>query len=356
MKQRDVSCRSPDCSSDPARRARSYRPAAGRRWSAPSAAWRRRGVVGVAASAVQHLVGEPVASSLALQPSPPGTGGWARQLGESAGHFSRTWIWSWWQYQGRTFAIQPSCALSLDPAQLLLDHGVDQHALDLGLLGGGLDEGDVLRCPGLRIEVLPVVGDQIGGEMVFSRSSLLSTWPGIGMNQMSTSRPIWWLAWPNGSGPPRGCARSPTRMPFQPVALAASGANFSRKLIKLGWPQLRLRDSRITCQVGPVAGSGTPPAGSRAGNSRSPWPCRGGQLLAPNSCFAGRCSPFSCSAAAAFPAAAVTAMRQPCLRNARAPGDGEESGDDHERQDEQGHRIRLNITFPIYQVRPRLSG
>src|SRR5476649_1178464 len=31
-------------------------------------------------------------SDLALQPSSPGTGGCLRQFGESAGHFSRTWM------------------------------------------------------------------------------------------------------------------------------------------------------------------------------------------------------------------------------------------------------------------------
>src|SRR5215470_6943510 len=52
-------------------------------------------------------------SSLALQPSSPGTGGCARQFGESAGQRSRTWIWSWWPNQGRTLAIQaPSRVLS----------------------------------------------------------------------------------------------------------------------------------------------------------------------------------------------------------------------------------------------------
>src|SRR4029450_11519791 len=48
-----------------------------------------------------------------------------------------------------------------DPAQFLLDRGVDEHALDLGLLGGGLDECYVLRRPGLRVEALPVVGHEI---------------------------------------------------------------------------------------------------------------------------------------------------------------------------------------------------
>src|SRR5690349_2975645 len=39
-------------------------------------------------------------------PSPPGTGGCARQFGESAGHFRRRWIWSSWPYHGRTLDIQ----------------------------------------------------------------------------------------------------------------------------------------------------------------------------------------------------------------------------------------------------------
>src|SRR5476651_1586511 len=46
------------------------------------------------------------------QPSPIGTGGCLRQLGESSGHFSLTWMWSAWPYQGRTLYIQPSLSLS----------------------------------------------------------------------------------------------------------------------------------------------------------------------------------------------------------------------------------------------------
>src|SRR6516164_3981748 len=38
--------------------------------------------------------------------SPPGTGGCARQSGESAGHLRSTWMWSAWPYQGRTLDIQ----------------------------------------------------------------------------------------------------------------------------------------------------------------------------------------------------------------------------------------------------------
>ena len=97
-------------------------------------------------------------------------------------------MWSLWPYQGRTLSIQASCFLSSDAAHFFLDRGVDQHAFDFGLLGSGADEGDVGRRPGFRIDVLPVVGDQIDrGD--FLALFLAQPWPGIGMNQMSTSRP-----------------------------------------------------------------------------------------------------------------------------------------------------------------------
>src|SRR5262245_40068832 len=53
--------------------------------------------------------------------------------------------------------------IGLHAAQLLLDGGIDQHALDFELLRCGLDESDVLRCPRLRVETLPVRGNQIAG-------------------------------------------------------------------------------------------------------------------------------------------------------------------------------------------------
>ena len=52
---------------------------------------------------------------------------------------------------------------------------------------------------------------------------------------------------------------SPIKSPFQPTFLAFS-PNRLMKSISSGLPQLRLRDSRITCQVGPVIGSSSPPA------------------------------------------------------------------------------------------------
>src|SRR6516225_617518 len=52
---------------------------------------------------------------------------------------------------------------------------------------------------------------------------------------------------------------SPTRRPFQPTFFAFP-ANRSMKRMSRGLPQLRFRDGRMTCQVGPVIGSETAPA------------------------------------------------------------------------------------------------
>src|SRR6187399_3217689 len=53
---------------------------------------------------------------------------------------------------------------------------------------------------------------------------------------------------------------SPMRSPGQPSNARASLDKRSRKSSSWGVPQLRLRDSRITCQSGPLMGSDTPPA------------------------------------------------------------------------------------------------
>src|SRR4026208_2002794 len=50
------------------------------------------------------------------------------------------------------------------------------------------------------------------------------------------------------------------RRPGQPSNARASLDKRSRKSSSCGVPQLRLRDSRITCQSGPLMGSDTPPA------------------------------------------------------------------------------------------------
>src|SRR5437763_3855811 len=65
---------------------------------------------------------------------------------------------------------------------------------------------------------------------------------------------------------------SPTKRPFQPT-LFAFAASRSMKRMSCGLPQLRLRDGRMTCQVGPVIGSDTAPARQP---SKSPPIERGG--------------------------------------------------------------------------------
>src|ERR1700745_2225580 len=52
---------------------------------------------------------------------------------------------------------------------------------------------------------------------------------------------------------------SPNKRPFQATFLAFV-ANRSMKRMRCGLPQLRLRDGRMTCQVGPVIGSDSAPA------------------------------------------------------------------------------------------------
>src|SRR3974390_3933074 len=65
---------------------------------------------------------------------------------------------------------------------------------------------------------------------------------------------------------------APPKKPFQP-AFFAFVANRSMKRVSCGLPQLRLRDGRMTCQVGPVIGSDTAPARQPA---KSPPIERGG--------------------------------------------------------------------------------
>src|SRR5262249_29498966 len=80
---------------------------------------------------------------------------------------------------------------------------------------------------------------------------------------------------------------SPTKRPFQPTFFALV-ANRSMKRMSCGLPQLRLRDGRMTCQVGPVIGSDTAPARQP---SKSPPIDRGGLAngvdLRANSSLAG---------------------------------------------------------------------
>ena len=95
---------------------------------------------------------------------------------------------------------------------------------------------------------------------ISSRSSRDNFRFGIGVSQMSASSPTWWLAWPVIIGPPRGCDMSPTRIPGQPASLCALTDSRFSSATRSGCAQLRLRDSRITCQVSPLIGSASAPA------------------------------------------------------------------------------------------------
>jgi len=110
-----------------------------------------------------------------------------------------------------------------------------------------------LASTSLRLSATTMVAD------ISSRSCRVSSRSGIGRSQMSASSPTWWLAWPVSIGPPRGCAMSPINSPCQPT-LAPFCDRRSMYRTRLGCPQLRLRESRMTCQVGPLIGSASPPA------------------------------------------------------------------------------------------------
>src|SRR5262249_7709940 len=76
--------------------------------------------------------------------------------------------------------------------------------------------------------------------------------------------------------------------PGQPWRLCASAAKRSRKPSSRGWPQLRLRESRITCQSRPLIGRATAPARQpRAYDPIARAASGAGPGAAPNSSFAG---------------------------------------------------------------------
>src|SRR6476469_2089248 len=78
------------------------------------------------------------------------------------------------------------------------------------------------------------------------------------------------------------------RSPGQPSRLRASAAKCSRKSSSRGWPQLLLRDSRITCQSGPLIGRATAPARQPLAYEPIARAARGaGPGTEPNSTFAG---------------------------------------------------------------------
>ena len=162
---------------------------------------------------------------------------------------------------GRTLR-QPGAVGAGLAAERLLDRRIDEDARHLGLLAArGFRSAMCCRRPDERVDVEPVRTHHVRSPTSPRARSAQSRRSGIGVSQISASRPIWCEAWPVIIGPPRGCAMSPTRRPGQPLicgtllARAARGSRSAR-----GWPQLRLRDRRITCQVSPSTGSAVAPA------------------------------------------------------------------------------------------------
>src|SRR5262249_13281001 len=129
-------------------------------------------------------------SSLALQPSSPDTGGCVRQFGESAGQRNRTWMWSWCPNQGRTLAIQrPSRALSSTRHNSFLIAAFTNTRSTAGCWAAVLMKATCWGVQVFGLRCFQSSETRLIAEMV-SRSSLVNSWSGIGMNQISTSRPI----------------------------------------------------------------------------------------------------------------------------------------------------------------------
>src|SRR5215469_12704292 len=128
-------------------------------------------------------------SSDLSHPSPPGTGGCGRQFGESMGHFRRTWMWSSWPYHGRTLDIHDlSFWLSTRQSSFFIA------ALTRTRSTSGCSAAVRMKAtsPGdqaLSSTCFPSAATTLLLK-IFSRSYLVKTRSGIGMNQMSTSSPI----------------------------------------------------------------------------------------------------------------------------------------------------------------------
>src|ERR1700761_5848901 len=89
---------------------------------------------------------------------------------------------------------------------------------------------------------------------------------------------------------------SPTRMPGQPASLWALTDRRSSSAIMSGYPQLRLRDSRMTCQVSPVIGISTAPATQPLEYSPITLAgCAEGSNFRANSCLAAILGSAGCS-------------------------------------------------------------
>jgi hypothetical protein len=85
--------------------------------------------------------------------------------------------------------VEPASVIAGRAAQRLLDGGVDEDALDDRVLGGCLDDLRVRRRPHFGVDVLRSAATIMVAN-ISSRSRRVSSRSGIGVSQMSASRPI----------------------------------------------------------------------------------------------------------------------------------------------------------------------
>ena len=145
------------------------------------------------------------------------------------------------------------------PTQRLFDRGVDEDALDVRGLCCGLDHREMPGGPDRRVDVAAILGDDIRCGHLFAFDPAQFSirhrrQPNIGIKadlvaRMSTDH--------------RTAAR--LRHVTDQEAIPSAGlVHLDGKLLQetdqRRVPQLRLRDSRITCQAGPLIGNSVPPA------------------------------------------------------------------------------------------------
>ena len=192
----------------------------------------------------------------ASQPSPGGGGSASRHSASSGGHRRRTCIWASCPRQGRTRRSQgaPGCARHSSRLMAWLTS-------TRSTPGASAASRMSVAWPGCQcLGEMPVSSSSTtDATRTSSRAAIGVCSLGNRSSQMSASSPVWWLAWPYGIGPPRGCAKSPIQSVGKPLPRAAPARSLT-KASKVGCPQLRLRDSRTACQPGPSGGKACAPA------------------------------------------------------------------------------------------------
>lgn len=195
-------------------------------------------------------------SSEASQPSPGGGGAMSRHSGLSAGQRSRRCMWLSCPRQGRTRRSQASPRWSAHRRRLMA--GLTSRRSSPGASAAMRMS---VACRGVQRAGSTADSSGRTREGIDNSSRCEAGTRGLGRrsSQISASSPVWWLAWPQGRGPPRGCDRSPIQRSGRP-ARRAWPATWATSAMVAGCPQWRLRLVRMACQPGPSGGRATAPA------------------------------------------------------------------------------------------------